>query len=126
MTTFGEELATARQRVGLSQRALAKGAGVDASYVNRLERGERQAPDVALIGTFATVLGLDPAQTDALIVAGDGMPAALKRLGALDPTILLLADVLSDSTIPEQERTDLRRIVTLLIHRWRPASIADR
>jgi len=45
MATFGEALAATRQAAGLSQRALAQAAGVDASYVNRLERGERQAPE---------------------------------------------------------------------------------
>jgi transcriptional regulator with XRE-family HTH domain len=125
MATFGEQLAAVRQRVGLSQHALAKAAGVDASYVNRLERGERQAPDVALIRKFATALGLDASQTDALVVAGNGLPAALERLGALDPTIVLLADVLGDLSIPPSERADLRRIVALLVHRWRPAAIAN-
>jgi len=58
-------------------------------------------------------------------VAGNGLPAALERLGALDPTIVLLADVLGDLSIPPSERADLRRIVALLVHRWRPAAIAN-
>jgi transcriptional regulator with XRE-family HTH domain len=125
MATFGEHLATVRQRVGLSQHALAKAAGVDASYVNRLEHGERQAPDVELIRKFATALGLDAAQTDALVVAGGGLPTALERLGPLDPTIILLADVLGDPAVPEAERTNLRRIVALLVQRWRPEAVAN-
>jgi transcriptional regulator with XRE-family HTH domain len=125
MATFGEHLATVRQRVGLSQHALAKAAGVDASYVNRLEHGERQAPDVELIRKFATALGLDATQTDALVVAGGGLPTALERLGPLDPTIILLADVLGDPAVPEAERTNLRRIVALLVQRWRPEAVAN-
>lgn len=125
MATFGEHLAAVRQRAGLSQHALAKGVNVDASYVNRLEHGERQAPDVALIRRFAEALGLDTAQTDALVVAGGGLPRFLERLGPLDPTILLLADVLSDPGIPEAERTNLRRIIALLAQRWRPESVAN-
>jgi transcriptional regulator with XRE-family HTH domain len=125
MATFGEHLATVRQRGGLSQHALAKAAGVDASYVNRLEHGERQAPDVGLIRKFAVALGLDAAQTDALVVAGGGLPTALERLGPLDPTILLLADVLGDPAIPEAERANLRRIVALLVQRWRPEAVAN-
>jgi transcriptional regulator with XRE-family HTH domain len=125
MATFGEHLATVRQRVGLSQHALAKAAGVDASYVNRLEHGERQAPDVELIRKFAIALGLDATQTDALVVAGGGLPTALERLGPLDPTIILLADVLGDPAVPEAERTNLRRIVALLVQRWRPEAVAN-
>jgi len=126
VATFGEQLAAVRQRLGLSQHALAKAAGVDASYVNRLERGERQAPDIALIRTFATVLGLDAAQTDALVVAGGGLPVALERLGPLDPTLLLLADVLGDPSIPQEESANLRQIIALLVQRWRPAVVANR
>ena len=126
MATFGEQLAAVRQQAGLSQHALAKASGVDASYVNRLERGERQAPDVPLIRRFATELGLDASQTDALVVAGNGLPAALERLGALDPTILLLADVLSDPSISEDELVHLRRVVAVLVQRWRPAAVAEK
>lgn len=126
MATFGEHLAAVRQRVGISQHALAKAVGVDASYVNRLEHGERQAPDVGLIRKFATALDLDAPATDALVVAGGGLPAALERLGPLDPTILLLADVLGDPSIPEPELTNLRRIVALLVQRWRPDAIAEK
>jgi transcriptional regulator with XRE-family HTH domain len=125
MATFGEQLAAVRQAGGLSQHALAKAAGVDASYVNRLERGERQAPGVDLIRQFGRALGLSPEQTDALVVAGGGLPAALERIGPLDPTILLLADVLADPSIPQQERDDVRRIVALLVRRWRPEAIAQ-
>jgi len=53
------------------------------------------------------------------------LPAALDRLGPLDPTVLLLADLLSDGAIPEQERADLRRIVVLLARRWRPGLAAE-
>ncbi len=125
MATFGEVLAATRRAAGVSQRALAQAAGVDASYVNRLERGERQAPEADLVRRFAVALHLDEQGTDALVVAGGGLPAALDRLGPLDPTVLLLADVLSDSAIPEQERADLRRIVALLARRWRPDLAAN-
>lgn len=125
MAGYGEALAAARRAAGLSQRALAEAAGVDASYVNRLERGERQAPDAALTRRFAAALGLDGAGTDALVVAGGGLPAALERLGPLDPTLLLLADLLADPAIPAQERGDLRRIIALLARRWRPDAVAE-
>lgn len=125
MATYGETLAAARQTAGLSQHALAKAAGVDASYVNRLERGERQAPDADLTRRFAAALALDPAAADALTVAGGGLPAALARLGPLDPTVLLLADLLADPAIPAPERADLRRIIALLARRWRPDVVAE-
>jgi transcriptional regulator with XRE-family HTH domain len=124
VTAFGDALAVARQRGGLSQHALARQAGVDASYINRLERGERQAPDAATITKLATALGLDQTGVDALMVAGGGLPGALARAGALDPTVLLLADVLSDPAIPAAERQNLRAILTLLVQRWRPDGVA--
>lgn len=120
MAEFGELLHTFRERAQLSQRALAKEIGVDPSYVNRLERSERNPPDRDLTLKMAAALKLTPAETDAFIFAAGGLPLALERLSWPDPTIVSLADVLADPTIPMHERKELRQIITLLLHRWRP------
>jgi len=82
-------------------------------------------PATSTAWSGASARHLDEQATDALVVAGGGLPAALDRLGPLDPTVLLLADLLSDGAIPEQERADLRRIVVLLARRWRPGLAAE-
>src|SRR5215211_4091190 len=54
---FGEVLRELRLARGVSQAAVASRAGIDRSYVNRLEAGERGAPAEA--GTEALARALD-------------------------------------------------------------------
>ncbi|MCL4545348.1 MAG: helix-turn-helix domain-containing protein [Chloroflexi bacterium] len=75
MLAYGELLAQFRRRADLSQRALAKAVGVDPSYINRLEHGERQPPASDLTRALAAALKLDPTETDVLVFSGGGLPA---------------------------------------------------
>jgi len=47
---FGEVLRAARERAGISQEELAFRAGIDRTFVSRLERGIRQPTITTLIG----------------------------------------------------------------------------
>lgn len=83
--SFGAMLRRLRIGAALSQNALARGAGCDAAYVNRLERpGQRMrggqsifthAPRRTFVCAFAQVLGLGPAETDRLLYAAGLAPA---------------------------------------------------
>ena len=53
--TFARQLREIRQACGMSQVELAKKSGVNASYVGRLERAERE-PGIELVGRIATAL----------------------------------------------------------------------
>lgn len=117
---FARLLATFRSRAGVSQNALARMVGADASYLNRLERAQREPPRRELVESLATALGLRPEEADRLLVAAGHLPRALAALGPLDPTVALLADVLADEAIPAAERSELREIVRLIARRWRP------
>ncbi len=57
---LGGRLAVARQRAGLSQRALAQAAGLSHGTVARLERGEGQMPRLPTLHRMARVLGVAP------------------------------------------------------------------
>lgn len=117
--TFGALLQRFRLRAGLSQNALAKRAALDASAINRLERGERGQTRRAAVEALATALGLAPAERDQLLAAGGHLPASLLRLGLADPTLLLVADVLADERIPLAERAEFRELIRLAARRWR-------
>jgi transcriptional regulator with XRE-family HTH domain len=117
---FGTLLQSFRRRAGLSQGALAKLAGIDPSYVNRLERGEREPPKREIVKALITALQLPPDDADRLLVAAGHLPRALQRLGPLDPTIMLVADILSDERIPATERRQFRQQIALAALRWRP------
>jgi transcriptional regulator with XRE-family HTH domain len=72
VATFGQALADARKRAGLSQRELAArvlkedGESISPQYLNDLERDRRNPPGRHLLTQFATVLELPPEYLDFL------------------------------------------------------------
>lgn len=62
--SFGEMLRGFRIRTGLSQRALASKAGLDTSYISRVESGERKFTSRSVALELATILDLSQAETD--------------------------------------------------------------
>ena len=76
-----------RVRLDLSQGQLANKVGLDRSYINRLEAGERGAPSAHAIVAMASALNLDDLDTDRLLLAG-GLPVkALVEVGLDDPLV---------------------------------------
>ena len=74
--TFGDILREARLEKGWSQRELAHQAGLDASYINRLESGDRQpGRDAALV--LAGALSVDEANLDHWLTAAGHAPMPL-------------------------------------------------
>ena len=65
-----------RVRRGLSQENLAVDAGVDRSYVSRLERG-LENPTVAMLDRLATALNARIAEFFVVPAPGEPMPKAL-------------------------------------------------
>jgi transcriptional regulator with XRE-family HTH domain len=115
---FGDLLRQLRQDRGMSQAALASRAGMDRSYVNRLEAGERGAPGLAATDALAEALTLSDAEADRLCVAAGLLPRSLRALGPGDPTILLLARRLTDPTLSATARAALRQTVEMIARHW--------
>lgn len=131
MNKFGKLLVRMREKAGLSQKALADSAGVDASHLNRVERGLRNAPKPRTILALANALMLGTEDRLRLLEAAgypisktekiplttvNNMPADKALLFAspiaggteLDhPTIKLVADILSDKTISLSHRRQI-------------------
>lgn len=122
MSTFGDLLLQLRLRSGRSGSSVARGAGIDASYLSRLERGEREPPRPEVVEALIRELRLSPEDADRLLTAAGQPPRALARLGTNDPTIHLVASVLADDAIPLNERTEFRQVIGLLARRWQPAA----
>lgn len=74
MNDFGTVLRERRRSAGLSQRQLAERAGVDFSYISKLENGRLPAPAAETVGRLAEVL-LCPVED--LLSAAKKMPANL-------------------------------------------------
>jgi transcriptional regulator with XRE-family HTH domain len=110
--SFGSSLRAFRERAGWSQSALARKAGLDPSFVNRLESGQRGAERSvaeALIGA----LGLAPAEADRLLAAGGYLPASLAAVGVEDPTLRRVVQFLGDPALGAGERAAFDRLVAL-------------
>jgi transcriptional regulator with XRE-family HTH domain len=54
---FGEELRELRRKAGLSQRELAAQAGLDFSYISKLENDRLPPPAADTVATLAKILG---------------------------------------------------------------------
>jgi transcriptional regulator with XRE-family HTH domain len=120
MDTFGAVLQGYRRRAGISQLALAKISNVHASIINRFERDERQPADRDMIDRLAAGLKLTPFEHDRLLAAGGFFPNAIERLGAADPDLLLVANLLADERLTAADRDDFRALLRLTARRWLP------
>jgi transcriptional regulator with XRE-family HTH domain len=81
---FGVRLRELRVRVDLSQNALAKLAGIDPGYVNRLERcapGGTHTPSRGVILALSEVLELHAFERDELLVIAGLCPEAILQAG---------------------------------------------
>jgi transcriptional regulator with XRE-family HTH domain len=109
MEGFSGLLERFRTRAGFSQNELARKAGVSPSYVNRLEKGGRQPPSRDVMHRIAEALGLDKAEENALLLSGGYAPED----SSLPPMDRLMADMLQDADVPEEEIELLRQQIEL-------------
>ncbi len=119
---FGTALRAFREQTDLSQSALGRRAQVHASIVSRLESGDRTPSSPGLVEALARGLQLSPDDTDRLLAAAGFVPVVITRLGAGDPTLLLVAQVLTDSRISADERQRLRAVIETAARWCRAAS----
>ena len=119
---FGSTLRELREQTDLSQSAIGRRAQVHASIVSRLESGDRTPSSPGLVEALARGLQLSPDDTDRLLAAAGFVPAVITRLGAGDPTLLLVAQVLTDSRVSDDERQRLRDVVEAATRWCRAAS----
>lgn len=115
---FGGVLRQLREARGLSQSALAARARLDRSYINRLEAGERGVPAPAAIEALARALDLTDTDADRFYVSAGQLPRSLQALGATDPTLLLLAQRLTDPRLSVAARAALRSTVETIARCW--------
>lgn len=75
---LGQYVNRARVAAGLGLRELARAAGVDPTWIMRLERGEYAEPNPRLLGALARALEVDV--TDLYLAAGYREPSGLPGL----------------------------------------------
>lgn len=114
---FGAVLRSLRERARLSQSAVARRAGLDPSFVNRLESGQRNA-ERSIAERLAVALDLESADADRLLAAGGHLPILFARVGLRDPTLQTVVRILGDERLSPNERDDFREIIRLIGERW--------
>ncbi len=108
---FAVQLTLARTRCGYSRNALAHKAGLDPSYLTRIESGQRVAPREAVVAALAAHLQFPTVQElESFYVAAGFAPPSLAGLG-WDGTLSLVVRVLASDTIGPYEREHFRRSV---------------
>lgn len=106
--TFGQRIRELRQAKGLTQRDLAKDAGISYAYVSKLETGSMSPPRHKVIQRLAKMLGATDRDTDELFGLAGKIPQEL--LGKVDAqTIKLLRSMGNGPEPGYRRRTALRK-----------------
>lgn len=117
---FGAVLRGYRERAAMSQSALAKKVGMHASYISRLESGEREAPTRDVCLALIRPLALATEEVDRLLFSAGHVPPSLQKLGASDSTITAVTRLLTNDRLTPESRADFRAIVETMAIRWQP------
>jgi transcriptional regulator with XRE-family HTH domain len=89
--SFGQIIAEARRKAGLSQKQLASmvkkenGVPISPQYLNDLEHDRRHPPPDHLIAQFARALNLKP---DYLTLAAGKVPRDIRAIGVAQPEVV--------------------------------------
>lgn len=119
--SFGSLLRAYRVRMGLSQNQLARRAEIDPAYVNRLEKAAEDStslPRRRVVIALANVMELGPVDTDRLLVAAGLCPESIARLGSWDGSLGLVAQVLANPVLSDDELADFRQLIRIAANRW--------
>jgi transcriptional regulator with XRE-family HTH domain len=125
LTAFPALLRQLRLQARLSQNRLAHLSGIDPAYVNRMEAATESSPVVprpSVLARLAVALGLSPAQRDRLYFAAGRCPPTLAAVGRWDPALGLVAALLGDERLGEDDLAEFRQVLVLLVDRWRRSS----
>lgn len=117
---FGQTLARLRAAQRLSQNQLAGRAGLNHSYISRLESGGRGDPSREVVEQCVTALGLEPtgAEADELRMSAGYLPADPAHLLAGNTDLAAIARLLDNPRLPEPSRATLRRFLATLVEEY--------
>ncbi len=124
---FGQTLTRLRTTQRLSQNQLAQRAGLNHSYISRLESGGRGDPSRVVVEQFVGALGLDPAGRDAddLRMAAGFLPIDPAHLLTGETSLAKLAALLEETRLPEPSRATLRRMLALLVEEYTRIAVSS-
>ncbi|MBI2761270.1 MAG: helix-turn-helix domain-containing protein [Chloroflexi bacterium] len=112
---FGRLLRDLRVARGVSQRGLARAAGVTPAYVSLIEQG-RRGPEPAVVRALAGALALSAAETASLLHAAGYVSTASTTqpdVKQSDGAIGSLRAVLDDPALTDQQRASIESLVLI-------------
>lgn len=115
---FGVILREMRMGAGISRNKLAHAAGVNPSYLTRIEQGVREPPRLHIVEAIARGLALGEQARNQLIVAAGYAPVTVSQIGHWDDSLQAVAEVLTDFRLSPHERDQFRSVVMMIAARW--------
>lgn len=99
MTPVGQFVCTKRNALGITQDQLAQKLGVDASYVNRIEKGKKSPGNLRFLENLAECLELSADETTTLFTAAKLSQRVVRMPANLSPKgYALVANLVSGIT----------------------------
>ncbi|MHB1132951.1 MAG: helix-turn-helix domain-containing protein [Chloroflexota bacterium] len=118
LSGFAVALKEYRETAGLSQRALARAANVDAAVISRMEAGDRGPSGAAQVLALADALNLSQGATDDLLSSAGFWPEIYLKVGPRDETLMTVANLLASTSVGAHDRDRFRRVIALLVEQW--------
>ncbi len=106
----------------LTRKDLAQQIGLSPAMITLFLSGERR-PNRNQTLRMAAALGLEPAETDELLMAAGHLPAVYDRTPPTDYDLMLVASILGDSQIPDRAKERFRLAIRLAGLDWRPDAL---
>jgi HTH-type transcriptional regulator, competence development regulator len=100
METFGKYIKELRKKVGLSQRDLADKAGIDFTYLSKIENDKMAPPSEDTIKKIAEALDEN---ADKLIIMADKIPSDYKPVLQSSPEVPMLLRTISSGNFSEEK-----------------------
>lgn len=97
---FGTYIKSARVKAKISQRDLAEQAGIDFTYLSKIENGRMAPPSEETIRKIANILGED---AETLIILADKIPSNYKQVLQSNPKVPMLLRTLGETSLNDDK-----------------------
>lgn len=120
ISRFARLLYEHRRAAGKAGFVVAREAGVNPSYLTRIENGDRDPPGRSIVDALVRALDMDPVDQSDFYVAAGLIPPVITHIGGWPQALEVVSGILADPTIPEDEKREFRRTILAIARRWRP------
>ncbi|MFN0073080.1 MAG: helix-turn-helix domain-containing protein [Chloroflexota bacterium] len=118
MSGFHNVFRELRERSGITGHRLAQLSNVNSAYIYRMQRPGGQVPRRDLLNSLISALQLSEFESERLLVAAGYCPDVVARVGTWDETLDLVAQVLANKTLTNEDREEFRQLIRAVSSRW--------